>query len=368
MTEMSDLLAKHAAGVISYKAGETAKGAVIHVNPFRILVELQGGVTGIISKKEASGLLSDDAVEIGTELEAAVVNPENEQGLVVLSLKRASQDMAWAELNNIMDEGRIIKVKIFEANKGGLMANYKGLRAFLPVSQLTPINYPRVDGADSGQIYQKLQEHVGKEFVVRVINVDRESGKIIVSEKAAHEEQADKTRKNLSVGDVMKGEVSGVLKYGIFVTFDGVEGLVHLSELDWGHVSDPSRHYKLGDKVEVMVIGIDGDKLSLSIKRLTEDPWKDKVKGFKEGQKVSGRVIRWNAQGVYTEIAQDVQGLFPLDQFGVSDYSELKVKEGEEIKGTIVTINFDSHRLELKKEEGEESTKKEEKKKKKEKE
>jgi ribosomal protein S1 len=221
-----------------------------------------------------------------------------------------------------------------------------------------------VDGADSGQILQKLQEHVGKEFMVRVINVDRESGKIIVSEKAAHEEQADKTRKNLSVGDVMKGEVSGVLKYGIFVTFDGVEGLVHLSELDWGHVSDPSRHYHLGNKVEVMVIGIDGDKLSLSIKRLTEDPWKDKVKGFKEGQTVSGRVMRWNAQGVYIEVAPEVQGLFPLAQFGVADYSELKVKEGEELKGTIETINFDSHRLELKKEDEEEGTKKEEKKKK----
>ncbi|MCF7906134.1 S1 RNA-binding domain-containing protein [Candidatus Gracilibacteria bacterium] len=366
---MAHLLEKDTTSIVLYKAGASAKGTVIDITPFRVLLELPGGVTGIISRKEAAGVLSDEEVQIGTELEAAVINPENDLGLVVLSLKRASQDMAWADLNSIMEEGRIVKVKIFEANKGGLMAYYKGLRSFLPVSQLTPINYPRVDGADSNQIFQKLQEHIGKEFAVRVINVDRESGKIIVSEKAAHEEQAVNTRKNLSVGDTVKGEVSGVLKYGIFVTFDGVEGLVHLSELDWGHVSDPARHYSLGDKVEVIVIGIDGEKLSLSIKRLTEDPWKEKVSDFKEGQSVSGKVLRWNAQGVYMEIVPDVQGLFSLDQFDVSDYSELKLKEGEEMEGIIESINYDSHRLELKKEEGstKESTKKEEKKKKKEK-
>ena len=127
------------------------------------------------------------------------------------------------------------------------MAQYKGLKAFLPVSQLTPLNYPRVDGADSSLILKKLQNHVGKEFAVCVINVDREGGKIIISEKAAHKGQMKDTLKNLKVGDIAKGEVSGVLKYGIFVAFDGVEGLVLLSELDWGHIADPSRHYSLGD-------------------------------------------------------------------------------------------------------------------------
>ena len=337
------------AGIILFRAGDTAKGTVIDINSSRILLELPGGVTGIITKKEAGGFLTDNTLEVGAEIEAAIMNPENEQGLVVLSLKRAAQDMAWSELNTFMDEGRIVKVKIFEANKGGLMANFKGLRAFLPVSQLTPLNYPRVNGADSARILQKLQEHIGKEFAVRVINVDREGGKIIVSEKAAHEEQMKSTLKDLSVGDVVKGEVSGVLKYGIFVAFDGVEGLVHLSELDWGHIADPSAHYSQGDKVEVIVIGIDGDKLSLSIKQLTDDPWREKIAEYQEGQEVSGKVLRWNAQGIFIEIKPDVQGLFTLEDFGVTSHTELSLKEGSELHGVIESINVDSHRLELKK-------------------
>lgn len=345
---MQDLIARDA-GVITFRAGDTLKGTVLDVTPSRILLELDGGLTGIITKKEATGFYSEGEIEEGTNLEAVVLDPENDQGLVVLSLRRASQDMVWAELSAVMQEGRIVKVKISEANKGGLMATYKGLRAFLPVSQLTPLNYPRVDGADTAQILRKLQEHISKEFAVRVINVDRENGKVIISEKAAHEDQTKQTLKKLQVGDVIKGEVSGVLKYGIFVAYSGIEGLVHLSEMDWGHVSDPSKHYELGDKVEVVVIGIDGDKLSFSIKRLTDDPWKEKVSGYKEGKKVTGKVLRWNAQGVFIEIEPDVQGLFSLEDFGVTDYTELKVKEGEAIKGTVESINYDSHRLELKK-------------------
>jgi small subunit ribosomal protein S1 len=349
MTKIMDDLLGQDAGIVLFRAGDSAKGVVIDINTSRILLELDGGVTGIITKKEAGGFLTDESLEVEATVEATIINPENEQGLIVLSLKRASQDMAWSELNSLMDEGRIVKVKIFEANKGGLMANYKGLRAFLPVSQLTPLNYPRVNGADSARILQKLQEHIGKEFAVRVINVDREGGKIIISEKAAHEEQMRSTLKELNVGDIVKGEVSGVLKYGIFVAFDGVEGLVHLSELDWGHIADPSAHYSQGDKVEVMVIGIDGDKLSLSIKRLTDDPWREKVKNYQEGQEVSGKVLRWNAQGVFIEIEPEVQGLFTLESFGVTSHSELSLKEKEELHGVIESINVDSHRLELKK-------------------
>ncbi len=348
---MDDLLSQKDQGDISlYIPGKMAKGIVFSINNSRILVDLVGGLTGIITKKETSGIF-DDSIVPGSEIEAIVIDAENEQGLVVLSLKRASQEMIWAELNTLLNEGRIIKVKIYEANKGGLMAQYKGLKCFLPVSQLTPLNYPRVDGADGGLILKKLQSHVGKEFAVKVINVDRENGKVIISEKSAHQQQTETTLHNLSVGDTIKGEVSGVLKYGIFVTFGGVEGLVHLSELDWGHVSDPGRHYKVGDKVEVMVIGMDGDKLSFSIKRLTEDPWKEKVKGFEKNQEIKGKVLRWNTQGVFIEVKEEVQGLFPLSNFGVEEYTQLSVKEGEILKGTITDINYDSHRLELKKEE-----------------
>lgn len=334
--------------VRSYKMGETIKGSIVDLNESRILLELQGGNMGIITKKERLAP-SQESFQVGASVEAIVINAENDFGLTVLSLRKASQDMLWAELNTLMNEERIIKVRITEANKGGLMGDYKGFKCFLPVSQLTPVNYPRVDGAEAGLILKKLQAFIGEEFAVRVINVNQDSEKIIISEKAAHQGQMAETLKSLKVGEIVQGTVSGVLKYGIFVTFGGIEGLVHLSELDWGHVSTPSKLYNLGDKVEVMVIGIDGEKLSFSIKRLTEDTWKEKVVPFSPGTKVSGKLIRWNPQGVFIDIADDVQGLFNLTDFGVERYEDLKLKEGDTLTGEVLSVNYDSHRLELKK-------------------
>lgn len=345
---MDTLLAQTKDDVVVYKAGEKVKGTVIDANEYRVLLELPGGVTGIITRREILHDLTEDGdYAPGVEVEALVINEEDDNGLVVLSLRQISQEMVWAELSEYQIQERIVKVKIEEANKGGLMASFKGVKAFLPVSQLTPLNYPRVDGADASVILQKLQSHIGKDFAVRVINVDRESGKVIISEKAAHQDQVKDTLKELTIGDQKSGEVSGIVKFGIFVTFGGVEGLVHLSELDWGHVADPSRLYKLGDKVDVKVIGIDGDKLSLSIKQLSEDPWLDLVKGYEAGQVVEGSVTRWNTQGVFIEIAPDVQGFFALEQFGTEDHTTLKLKEGEKKSGVITSINTDSHRLEL---------------------
>lgn len=336
--------------VVSLRAGDTTAATVVDKNTSRILVEMEDGRVGVIPKKEASGEGVDSSgIEEGDAVKATVIDPENEQGLVVLSFRRASQDVAWAELGGLQEEERNIKVKIYEANKGGLMAKYKGIRAFLPVSQLMPVNYPRVDGAEAGEILTKLQSFVGKEFVVRVMNASREEGKVILSEKLAHQDQIKETLANLSVGDRVQGQVSGIVKFGIFVTFGGVEGLVHLSEIDWGHVSDPGKRFSLGDKVEVLVIGIDGEKLSFSVKQLSDDPWLETVKAYESGQEVSGKVVRWNDNGVFIEITSDVQGLFDIAQFGVTEGSKLGdiIRGGQELSGTVKNINTDSHRLEL---------------------
>ncbi len=354
MTTMKDLLSNKESGIFAYKIGQKAKGKVIEKNDSRILIDLPGGVTGIITRKEIGGVESDpDSIVVGGEVEATIIDSENELGLVVCSLRRASQDMVWAELGGLVDEERSVKVKIEEANKGGLMAKYKGVKAFLPVSQLMPLNYPRVDGANGAAILDKLRAHVGKEFVVRVLAVNRVEGKVILSEKSANQDRAQETLKTLQVGDVVKGEVSGIVKFGIFVTFGGVEGLVHLSELDWGLVSNPAQKYSLGNKVEVSVIGIDGEKLSLSIKRLSEDPWLDKAQRYEIGQKVKGKVLRWNVRGIFVEIEKDVQGTFELSEFGIENSSDMMLKVGDEIPGEIIKIDNNSHRIELKNKDGE---------------
>ncbi len=353
MATFEKLLAEKGAGVEKYRAGDKVIGTVVDANPSRVLLELPGGITGIITKKEASAFGDGaDDYDAGMQLEAAIIEAENDHGLVVMSLRRASQDMIWAELAEIQEEERTVKVKIDEANKGGLMAKYKGLRSFLPVSQLTPNNYPRVNNADAAAILAKLQEHVGKEFHVRVINVDRERGKVIISEKAAHAEQAKETMEKINIGDVVKGHVSGVVKFGIFVTFGGIEGLVHLSELSWSHIGSPDKHYQLGDEVEVLIIGIEGTKLSFSIKQLQEDPWKENVKAYEVGSMHEAKVVKWNSQGVVVEIKRGIDGLISLDQFPVEVHTELptkaNIREGILVQVEVLAINEAAHRLDFK--------------------
>ncbi len=351
MSKTMDNLIKDTSALVTFQAGKSVKGTILSANGSRVLLELPGGATGLITRKEATGFGEQEELQEGAQLEAAVIDPENEQGLVLLSLRKASQDNAWAELNVLKEESRIIKVKIEDANKGGLIARYKGLKAFLPVSQLMPMNYPRVEGADSGAILQKLQSHKGKEFTVIVMNVSRDEGKIIISEKLSHQAQMEETLKNIQIGDTVEGVVSGVVKFGIFVTLGGIEGLVHVSELEWGHVSNPGKNHSVGDKVEVLIIGKERGKLSFSIKQLSEDPWVKYAEKFSEGAEVEGKVTRWNDNGVFIEIENDVQGLFSLSNFDVQRGSELtgNIKDGDTLKGKILNVNVSSHRLELEK-------------------
>jgi len=335
------------AGVVLYKPGQNITGMVIDANPSRILVDLPGGMTGIITKKEQFTHEGAEAVEVGQEIEATIIDDEDEAGLVVLSLRKASQDKTWAELGRLMEEKTTVKAKVYEANKGGLMVRFKGLKGFVPVSQLTPEHYPRVGGANAAAILTELSKLVGLELVVRVINVDRERDKVIFSEKEAYAEEARKALAELSAGDTVNGRVSGVVKYGIFVEYKGVEGLVHLSELSWDHVPDAGRLYKVGDKVDVLVLSVDGDKLSFSIKRLSTDPWLAIAEQYDQGQIVTGKVTRWNDSGVFIQINDSVQGAFGLDEFGVDDHMDLRLREGQEMSGKILAVNTESHRLEL---------------------
>ena len=343
--------------IITYSAGTRATGTILEATPSRILVDLPGGCTGIITKKELSAYDDEAVFKVGEVIEAAVIDEYDEDGLVVLSLKRASQDTVWAEMGKLLEDETIIKVKISEANKGGLMAKYKGLKAFLPVSQLTPEHYPRLGNASGAAIQVKLEELLGQELVVRVITVNRPEEKLIVSEKAAYSDKAKETLKYMNVGDVLKGKVSGVVKYGIFIEYNGIEGLVHLSEISWEHVADPHKLYTLGDEVEFMILSLDTDKLSFSIKRLQEDPWVKAIEPYNIGQIVSGEVMRWNDKGVFVRITDDIIGLIPLSDFGVDDYQDLKLREGQEIKSKIMAVNTESRRFELERSTQEEAAK-----------
>jgi small subunit ribosomal protein S1 len=361
---MEDILSS-GEGFVKPELGSVISGKVISMRKNHIVVDLNGVAVGIITGAEthdSAGTMKD--LKVGDEVQAVVVEDENESGMVVLSLRKASQANAWDRFEKAYKDGEIIEVVVNEANKGGLLLDVDGIKGFIPVSQLAPINYPRVDGADANQILTRLKKLMGKKFMVKVINVDRANGKMILSEKAAMETDSSAALKTLKVGDVVTGKVSGVVKFGIFVTFNGLEGLVHISEIAWGHVSNPHQYAKVGDPVDVQVIGIEKDKLSLSIKRLISDPWEEISKKYPIGGKVKGVINRFSQFGAFVQLEDDINGLIHL-----SEISEKKVEDpkdflsiGDEVEATVINIDRDEHRIGLSLKQGGKGVEKKEKK------
>ncbi len=344
-------LLSEAPAIKSPALGEIISGKVIRSDAKMILVDLgEGMFTGVISgmhmhssTDDASGLNPGDTVE------AIVIGEERNSGLFILSLRKASQMKLIKKLHSNFDTKEIITVIPNEANKGGLLIDLDGIKGFIPVSQLTPVHYPRVEGADPEKILEHLGRLVGKPFKVRVINVDKDGKKIIFSEKAAVEEQRVAALSTLKVGDVVEGVVSGILTYGLFITFNGVEGLVHVSEIDWGHVSNPSKFAKIGDEVKVQVIGIEGDKISLSMKRLRPNPWQILQDKFKVGDVVEAPVMRISQFGVFISLDGGISGLIHLSEISSSMVKNIEdhVKVGETIKAKIITFDPTAKRIGL---------------------
>lgn len=330
--------------------GIMVNGTVITIVKNKILVDIDGINTGIIKGKEAHDS-TDTAKDLaaGDAVSAMVVEPEGEEGLTILSIKRAAQEVAWDKFEKAIEDGDIITVKPQEANKGGLLLEFDGIKAFIPVSQLAPLHYPRVNNADANEILRRLQELCGKNLKVKVIAVDREEGKLILSEKAAYEDERSEALDELKVGQKIQGEISGIVKFGIFVAFNGLEGLVHISEIAWGHVSNPNDYGKLGDKVEVLVIGIDDKKISLSMKRLTKDPWIEIAKKYKVGDVIKSKVTRLANFGAFIELEDGVNGLIHLSEIAwekVIDPNKY-LKMGQEIEVKVINIDLDEHRVGL---------------------
>lgn len=330
--------------------GSLMDGIVISVSKNKVLVDMDGLSTGVIAGQEAhdsSGTIK--SIKPGDEVSAYILEEENEDGLVVLSLRKASQEKTWHKFVNAYDTGEPISVSPTEANKGGLLLNMDGIKGFIPVSQLAPLHYPRVDGADSSKILNRLQKLVGQPLNVKVINLDNEGGKLILSEKAAESIKRDKAFTKLEVGQKLKGNISGIVKFGIFVTFGGLEGLVHISEIAWGHVKDPHDYGKLNDNVDVLVIGKEKDKISLSMKRLVPDPWIEATKKYRVGTVVEGVVNRITPFGAFVKLDDEINGLIHVSEISESEINDAgeALKEGDKVKTKIIQIDPDDHRVAL---------------------
>lgn len=329
--------------------GAMVAGTVVSIEKNCIIVDLGGVLTGMISGREIKDSLGTiDELKVGDEVTSCVLEPENDEGLVVLSLRRASQDKTWDKFVKSYENNTTLKVRPKEANKGGLLLDVDGIKGFIPVSQLAPLHYPRVNGADSAKILSRLQALIGEEFSVKIINLDKENGKLILSERAAFERERSDALSGLKVGDTVSGTVSGIVKFGIFVAFDGLEGLVHISEIAWGHVSDAHDFARLGDKVQVKIIGIDGDKISLSMKQLTKDPWEEIEKKYKVGTKLKTKISRLAQFGAFVQLSDDITGLIHNSEIEGNPDDPAKVLEvGQAVEARVIEINKDEKRIGL---------------------
>lgn len=348
---MQELLAVADAEIKIPKVGDVLEGAVLSVGKNEVYIDIEGIGLGVVRGRE----LYDESVrlstlKLGDRVFASVVDPENKEGNIELSFRQAGQERVWQTLTDRLKSREIIKTKILEANKGGLMVEVNGVLGFLPVSQLSQEHYPRVEEGDKNKILEVLRSYIGQQFDVQIITASPEDEKLIVSEKAVNEASLKEKIGKLKMGDIVEGEVTGIVDFGIFMKFgDGLEGLVHISELAWNRIEHPKDHYKVSQKVKAQILSIERDRVSLSIKRLEVDPWMDLIKKYQVGQVVSGKIVRLMPFGAFVEIEPNIFGLVhsvELSNEEVQDPSEVvKVDEVKEFK--IISIEPGDHRLGL---------------------
>ncbi len=301
----------------------------------------------------ARGTLKD--LKPGDKIFAKILEPKNEQGYIELSANQAGRELTWEDLRQKKEKGEIIKVKVSGANKGGLLAEVSGISAFLPVSQLSPDNYPKVEGGDSAKILKELQKFIGQELEVQVFDLDPKGEKLILSEKLKELGKVKELLKDYKVGQMVEGEITGIVEFGAFVKFgkDGLEGLIHISELDWKIIEDPGEIVKLGQKVKAKIINISDDKVFLSLKALKKDPWEGIDQKYKKGDRVLGTVTKFNPFGAFVQLTKEIQGLCHISELGDVSAMTEKLEPGKKYNFEILEVRPQEHKMSLKLIEGE---------------
>jgi len=308
---MDDLLASEK--VTQLTQGEVVDGTILSVRKHEVLVDLGPLGVGLVPRREIG---FGRTLNEGDPVTASVVDSELDNGYALLSLRKAAKDRGWDEVQRIVEAGEVVDVAAYDANRGGLLIEYEGVRGFLPVSQLSAEHYPRVGSSDKDEILQRLNSLVGKAIKVRILDADKKANKLIFSEKEAIKDGLAERFEKLKVGDAVNGVVTGVVDYGAFVNVEGIEGLIHISEISWERVNNPGDYVKVGDQIEAKIIAIDKDRLSLSLKQLQEDPWLREVDQFKIGSNVEGTVTRITPFGAFVQISPAVEALVHVSELG----------------------------------------------------
>lgn len=347
---MKDLAQKVGNRLIPFKAGELFEVKVLKVFKNKILVDVGGMALGIIPEQELSPEMGE--VKVNDKILGYILTIENDEGYVILSLRRADRERITKLLDEKFEKGEVLPVKANSANKGGLICQFGDFEGFLPLSQLASSHYPKVSSGDRGEILKKLQPLVNQTFQVKILNFEAAAGKLIFSEKAAGDVAFRQKLIQIKIGSRLKGEITGIVNFGLFVRVqladdEEMEGLVHISEVSWDHIEDLNKKFIIGNKIEVEVISTENNRLSLSIKKLQPDPWLKEALSYKVGDLVSGTVTKITPFGAFVKVGK-LDGLVHISELGekITD-PRLVVEEGKSLKFKIISIERELHKLAL---------------------
>ncbi len=329
--------------------GDLVEGSVIGIDKSAIFIDLAPYGTGIIFGREF--IAARDIIKkiaIGDKVGGKVVETNNEDGYIELSLKEAKQALIWSEAEAAIADHRTFELPITEANKGGLIISWQGIPGFLPASQLKTEHYPRVADGDKDRILDELKKMVGQKISVSIISALPKEGKLIFSEKNLEQKDKEKIIGKYKVGDEVQGEVTGIVDFGVFVKIeDGLEGLVHISEIDWSLVEDTKALFKINQKVHVKIIEIKDNKVSLSIKALKQNPWVEASKKYKKDDVVSGVIIKYNKHGALASIEEGIAGLVHISEFGSEEKLRATLELGKSYPFKITLFDVKEQKMAL---------------------
>ena len=341
---MDELLSEH--DIRQLVAGDVVEGVVKSVRKHQVWIDLGPQGVGVVMRREVG---HGQTLEEGKSVTVSVIDPEMEEGYALLSMRRAAKDRGWDELQRVFEAGEIIEIQAYDANRGGLLVELEGIRGFLPVSQLAAGHYPRVSGADKDEILQKLGALTNQPIRVRILDVSRKDNKLIFSEKEAVKDDMQARFAELKVGDEVEGVVTGVIDFGAFVNVDGIEGLIHISEISWERVENPRDYVKVGETVKAKIIAIDKDRLSLSLKQMSEDPWLKEVKAFSAGELVEGKITRITPFGAFVQLSPSVEALVHVSEMSDDDNvdPEKIFQLNEKKKFKVLDIDTEARKISL---------------------
>jgi small subunit ribosomal protein S1 len=335
-------------------SGEIRTGVIASITPGQILVSIGTKSEGVITGKELEAIPADELTKlsVGMEVPVYVINPEDQSGNIVLSFTRAREETSWTDADGFKTSGELFHGTVAGYNKGGLIVHIGDLKGFVPSSQFSYARRTASSGDSPDQRYSKM---VGETIDVRVIEVDRERRRLILSERAAsgetRESIKDRVLDELKIGDVRTGRVTSIADFGVFVNINGADGLVHLSEISWDRNQKPEEILAVGQEVKVKVISIDREKkrIGLSIRRLQDDPFAMKIESIQVGQLLEGTITRLTKFGAFARLEGDIEGLIHISEISENRIEHPKevLKEGEVVTVRVIKIDPENHRVGL---------------------